>query len=448
MNRLKRLTGKKMLLTAMALCAFGFAKAQTEQTTQNTLTLTLDKALEIALDENPTMKVAAEEIALKKVASKEAWQSLLPEASLNGSLDHTIKAAEMKLNDMSFKMGQDGTNTANAGLSINLPLFAPTVYRTMSMTKTDIELAVEKSRASELDLINQVTKAYYQLMLAQDSYEVLQGSYKLAEDNFNVVNAKYQQGAVSEFDKISAEVQMRSIKPNVISAANAVTLAKLQLKVLMGITADVDIKTDDNLTNYESMLFANQLKEEDMSLENNTTMKQFELNMKLLEKNVKSLKTNFMPTLSMSFSYQYQSLYNPNINFFDYTWSNSSSLMFNLSIPLYRASNFTKVKSARIQMRQLDWNRIDTERKLNMQVVSYRNNMTASSEQVVSNKENVMQAEKAVQIAGKRYEVGKGTVLELNSSQVSLTQAQLTYNQSIYDYLVAKADLDQVLGKQ
>ena len=448
MNRLKRLTGKKMLLTAMALCAFGFAKAQTEQTTQNTLTLTLDKALEIALDENPTIKVAAEEIALKKVASKEAWQSLLPEASLNGSLDHTIKAAEMKLNDMSFKMGQDGTNTANAGLSINLPLFAPAVYRAMSMTKTDIELAVEKSRASELDLINQVTKAYYQLMLAQDSYEVLQGSYKLAEDNFNVVNAKYQQGAVSEFDKISAEVQMRSIKPNVISAANAVTLAKLQLKVLMGITADVDIKTDDNLTNYESMLFANQLKEEDMSLENNTTMKQFELNMKLLEKNVKSLKTNFMPTLSMSFSYQYQFLYNPNINFFDYTWSNSSSLMFNLSIPLYRASNFTKVKSARIQMRQLDWNRIDTERKLNMQVVSYRNNMTASSEQVVSNKENVMQAEKAVQIAGKRYEVGKGTVLELTSSQVSLTQAQLTYNQSIYDYMVAKADLDKALGKQ
>ena len=409
MNRLKRLTGKKMLLTAMALCAFGFAKAQTEQTTQNTLTLTLDKALEIALDENPTMKVAAEEIALKKVAGKEAWQSLLPEASIAGSLDHTIKAAEMKLNDMSFKMGQDGTNTANAGLSINLPLFAPAVYRTMSMTKTDIELA---------------------------------------EDNFNIVNAKYEQGAVSEYDKISAEVQMRSIKPNVISAANGVTLAKLQLKVLMGITADVELKTEDSLTNYETAVFANQLKDEEVGLENNTTMKQLDLNMKMLEKSLKVAKSSFIPTLSMSFSYNYQSLYNPNINFFEYNWSNSSSLMFNLSIPLYKASNFTKVKSARIQMRQLDWNRIDTERKLNMEIVSYRNNMAASSEQVVSNKENVMQAEKAVLIAGKRYDVGKGTVLELNSSQVSLTQAQLTYNQSIYDYLIAKADLDKVLGKE
>lgn len=446
MNKMKNLTGKKMLLTAVALCAFGFAKAQNVQAAKDTLTLTLDKAVEIALDENPTMKVAEDEIALKKVASKEAWQSLLPDASITGSVDHTIKAAEMKLNDQSFKMGKDGTNTANAGLNINLPLFAPAVYRTMSMTKTDIELAVEKSRASKLDLVNQVSKAYYQLMLAQDSYNVLQGSYKVAEDNFNVVNAKYQQGTVSEYDKISAEVQMRSIKPNLISAANGVTLAKLQLKVLMGITADVEIKISDNLNNYESAVFANQLETQETGLENNTTMKQLDLNMRLLEKSLKTVKTNFMPTLSMSFSYKYQSLYNPNINFFDYSWSNSSSLMFNLSIPLYKASNFTKVKSTRIQMRQLDWNRIDTERKLNLQIVSCRNNMAASSEQVLSNKENVMQAEKAVVIAGKRYDVGKGTVLELNSSQVSLTQAQLTYNQAIYDYLVAKADLDQVLG--
>lgn len=448
MNRMKKLTGKRMLLAAITVCAFGFAKAQTTQVAQDTLTLTLNKALEIALDENPTMKVAAEEIALKKVAGKEAWQNLLPEASITGALDHTLKAAEMKLNDNVFKMGQDGTNTANAGLSINLPLFAPAVYRAMSMTKTDIELAVEKSRASKLDLVNQVTKAYYQLMLAQDSYEVLQGSYQLAKDNFDIVNAKYQQGAVSEFDKISAEVQMNSLKPSVISASNAVTLAKLQLKVLMGITANVDIKTDDSLASYESDLFANQLNSLNTGLENNTTMKQLDLNMTMLEKNIKSLRTNFMPTLSMGFNYKYQSLYNPNINIFDYAWSNSASLMFNLSIPLYRASNFTKLKSNRIQMRQLDWNRVDTERKLNMEVTSYRNNMTASSEQVVSNKENVMQAEKAVTIAGKRYEVGKGTVLELNTSQVSLTQAQLTYNQSIYDYLVSKADLEKVLGKE
>lgn len=418
------------------------------QEVKDTLTLNLDRALEIALSDNPTIKVAEEEIALKKVSHKETWQNLLPEASISGTMNYTITAPQFSIGDETIKMGKDKSNTASGALNVSLPIFAPAVYRAMSMTKTDLELAVEKSRASKQDLVNQVTKAYYQLMLTQDSYGVLQKSYNLAEENFNIVNAKYQQGVVSEFDKISAEVQMRSIKPNVISAANAVTLSKLQLRVLMGITVDVDIKIDDSLASYETVVFANQLENSGHEgLINNTTMKQLELSMKTLQQNIKSLRTNFIPTLAMSYSYQYQSMNNDSWNIFNYNWAGSSSLVFSLSVPLYKASNFTKLKSNRIQMRQLDQNRIDTERKLNMQITSYQDNMAASSEQVSSNKENVRQAEKAVQIAGKRYEVGKGTVLELNTSQVQLTEAELTYNQSIYDYLVAKADLDQVLGR-
>lgn len=437
--------GKKWMLAVTILLAGGYTRAQG---TQDTLTLNLDKALEIALSDNPTIKVAEEEIALKKVSHKEAWQNLLPEASISGTMSHTITAPQFSIGDQTVKMGKDKANTATGTLNISLPLFAPAVYRAMSMTKTDIELAVEKSRASKQDLVNQVTKAYYQLMLTQDSYDVLQKSYKLAEDNYNIVNAKYRQGTVSEFDKITAEVQMRSVKPSVISAGNAVTLSKLQLKVLMGITADVDIKIDDSLAAYEGVVFANQLDNTvHEGLVNNTTMKQLELNRLMLQKNIKSLRTNFMPTLGLGYSYQYQSMNNDSWNVFNYNYGSSSSLVFSLSIPLYKASNFTKLKSNRIQMRQLDQNRLDTERKLNMQITSYQDNMSASSEQVSSNKENVMQAEKAVQIAGKRYEVGKGTVLELNTSQVQLTEAELTYNQSIYDYLVAKADLDQVLGR-
>ena len=120
MNRLKRLTGKKMLLTAMALCVW-LCKGSDGADNAEYADIDAGQSPEIALDENPTIRWRQKKLPLKKVASREAWQSLLPEASLNGSLDHTIKAAEMKLNDMSFKMGQDGTNTANAGLSINLP---------------------------------------------------------------------------------------------------------------------------------------------------------------------------------------------------------------------------------------------------------------------------------------------------------------------------------------
>ena len=64
--------------------------------------------------------------------------------SIDGTWNHTISAAQMNLGGQSFKMGMDNSNTASGVLNISLPIFAPSVYKAMSMTKTDIELAVEK----------------------------------------------------------------------------------------------------------------------------------------------------------------------------------------------------------------------------------------------------------------------------------------------------------------
>ena len=128
----------------------------------------------------------------------------------------------------------------------------------MKLTKADVELAVEKARASRLDMINQVTKAFYQLLLAQDSYNVLQKSYKQSEDNYNIVKAKFEQGSVSEYDKISADVQMRSLKPSVVSAGNGVNLAVLQLKVLLGLDSALPMVVEGNLKDYEMAMFTRQ----------------------------------------------------------------------------------------------------------------------------------------------------------------------------------------------
>lgn len=430
------------------MCMLLLAATAEAQEKEKVLELTLDRAVEIALNDNPVIRVADQDIELKKVSQKEAWQQLLPTVELSGGMTYTIKAATMNLGGNKFKMGQDGTSTWNGAFSVNLPVFAPAVYRTMQMSRTDIELAVEKSRASRLDLVNQVTKAYYGLLLAQDSYEVLQESYAYSEKNYQVVDAKYRQGSVSEYDKISAEVQMRNIKPNVVAARNAVSLARLQLKVLLGLSDEQqEVTTADNLRNYEKEVDAHRLT--DMpALTGNTTLKQFDLNEQLLRHTLRIQKTNFMPTLALNYGYQYQSLYNKNFEIWHYNWFPSSTVGITLSVPLFKASSFTGLKTTKIQLQQLAENRVNTERQLHMQVQTYRDNMLAGTEQLASNKESVAQAEKGRMIAEKRYEVGRGTILELNSSEVALTQAQLTYNQAIYDYLVAQADLALVLGNE
>ena len=426
-----------LALALLAMMATG-AKAQ------DTLRITLQEAIQIALSENPTIKVADQEIQLKKEANREVIWGLLPDVSLVGNFNHTIEKQSFAIMGQVMRVGT--MNNASGGLTASLPVFAPALYQSMSLTKTDVKLAMEKARSSRLDMVNQVTKAFYQLLLVQDGYLVLQKSYKQSEDNFNIVDAKFKQGKVSEYDKISAEVQMRSLKPSVVSAGNGVNLAMLQLKVLLGMESNMPVTVVGNLKDYEMAMFTRQAQPQPADIiAGNTTLRQLDLNYDMLKKNLKLKYTNFMPTLALSFQYMYTSM-SENWKIGDYKWNPYSTIGLSLSIPLFKGGNYSQVKQAKLQMKQLDQTRINTERQLKMQAQSYLDNMAASSEQVVSNKEAVLQAEKGRTIAEKRYEVGRGTILELNSSEVALTQAQLTYNQSIYDYLVAKADLDLVMG--
>lgn len=413
-----------------------------------TVDLNLQKAIEIALAENPTIKIADKDIRLKEIADKEAWQSLLPTVSSQLGLQHSIKVAAIKTPNGEFKMGKDGTTTATGGITLSLPIYAPAVYQNMKLTKDDILLAQEKARSSRLSLVNQVTKAYYAALLAKDSRDVIQRSYDVSKENFDVVDKKFQVGKVSEYDKISAEVQMRSMNSSVTSAQTGLELAILQLKVLMGINTDFDIVINDSLKAYENSVTLANTESNTNEIENNSSLRQIDMNMGLLKRTDKILRTNFLPTIGMQISGMYQSYSNDDWNVFGYKYSPSSTLSISVNIPIFTASNWTKLKSSKIKMEQLSDTRVNTVRQLNMAAQSYRKNMLTSISKLESDRQAVMQADKAVSISAKRYDVGKGTILELNQSETALTQAELTYHQSIFDFLTNKADLDYTLGRE
>lgn len=443
------MTKKRNVMLAVGLfCLIATARmmAQTDVVPaySGTLRLTLDRALEIALDENPTIRIAEEDIRLKEMTKLETTLGLLPEANLSGSYQRTIEKQTMVMNNMQFKVGVN--NMYSGGLSISLPVFAPALYKSMNLTRTDVELAVESARASKQDLVCQVTKAFYQLMLAQDSYEVLQKALAQSEDNYRIVSAKYEEGRVSEYDKISAEVQMRNLQPSVISARNAVDLSKLQLKVLMGVTADVDIEVEGNLKDYEEGMYATMIGTDSLSLRNNSSLLQMDLNSRLLKNTLDIQNQSFLPNVALQFNYMYTCMAD-NFDFQNYNWNPYANVALSVSIPLFKYSNFSTVKKTRVQMNQLQMNRDYAERQLEMQKNTYLKNMTACAEQVSSNKEAIIQAQKGRDIAQTLYDVGRGTVLELNSAEVALTQSELTYSQSVYDWLTAKADLDKLLGR-
>jgi outer membrane protein TolC len=128
-------------------------------------------------------------------------------------------------------------------------------------------------------------------------------------------------------------------------------------------------------------------------------------------------------------------------------WQYPINIGAQISIPLFAGFKKTnQLREVRNQMKQLEIQREYAEEGIRLQVEQAINTLLTARETMLSNELTVEQATKAYDISLSRYNAGAGTILELNSSQLSLTQAQLSYSQSIYDYLSAYAQYEKTLG--
>lgn len=437
----KQIIYKTVMLLSLSLFCFNAYAT-------DSVRLTLPKVIEIALDESSVVKISDEEIALKKEVSRDVLSALFPEVSMVGNYSRAIEKQTMALNlsgeTSNIAVGAD--NSYSAGINATVPIINPVLYQNMKITKIEVEFAIAQSRESKLNLIEQVSKAYYQLLLCQDTYSVIDRSYKQSEENFRVVNDKFINGTVSKYDKITAEVQMQSIKPNLISAKNACKLAHLQLKVLMGIDIKTEFTVEGQLKDYEKDMYISKNYADHLLLDDNATIEQLQIQEEMLLQNYKKNKAAFLPTLSASFNYAYTSL-NNDFKFSSYNWNPYSTVGVTLKVPLFKYSNNSKVKQSKIKMQQFEYSKKDVENRLWQELEIYRDRIETATEQIASSKYAIEQAIIGREIAKKRYEIGKGTVLELNNSEVLLMQIELSYNHSFFDYMCAKADLDNLLGR-
>ncbi len=465
----------------MLLCGLlGISAATAQQTSDSVLRLDLNTALDIALNESPKVKVADMEITKKEYAKKSAYGALLPQLDLIGQYQRAIKRQTVYF-DEGFGMGggeidptkytpeelfvmqtvgkmfapdpeasaegiQMGRlNVYTAGLNVSMPLVVPSLWKNIQMSDVDLQLSMEQARASRIDLVNQIKKAFYSLLLAQDSHGVFKETY--STDSLNLVNIqnRFNQGVVAEYDVITADVRLKGLIPNILQSENMMRIAELQLKMLMGIDSEVPIEIVGELTDYEATMF-DVIIPADTSLMQNSDIKQFDLQAEMAQKGYEMQKLQFAPTLVSSFNYMYNSQ-NNDFKFSQYRWDPYSSLGFTLSIPLFNGGQrYHNMKQSEIQLYQLQEQRKDVERGLKLSIKNNYDLMAKSIEQVAATETAVEQARKGYQITQKRYETGMGTIVDINAAALAVTNAELQYRNAIYDYLSAKSDLEKVLG--
>ncbi len=469
------------IATVLVLTTVMTTSAQMTSNADSVLYLDMDKALTIALSESPTIQVADIEVQKKDYSKRETIAGLLPKIDASASYQRAIKKQRMFMSGKAFDMGAmmgeylgplyeamgvpfpggDGSgetedtsnegfevgldNTYSMGFSASLPIIAPQLWKSVEITAIDVQNAMEAARSSRLSLINEVQKAYYNVLLCQDSYAVLRSQYDNAKLNAETYANQYKQGTASEYDVLRSEVAVRNIEPTLLQAENAVKLSKLQLKVLMGIDVDIVIVINDKLDNYEQDMYHVTMSI-DRSLDNNTDLRQLDLQTKMLQKTATLQKFAYIPTLAAQFSYNWISMSDGGM-FDNFRFNPYSTVAVALNIPIFSGgSRYYKVKQAEATVAQMGFQRDNLERALNMQVEAQLDAITKSIKQIDSNKLGVQQAEKAYNIMQKSFEIGSATFVTLNDAELALTRARLAYSQAIYDYLAGVSDVKKLLG--
>ena len=409
-----------------------------------TLRLTLDQALEIALSESNTVKIADMTVKKSGYAEKGSYSALYPNISANGSYQRTLKKQVMVMDmggqAMEIKVGRD--NSINATATASMPIVNAQLWESLKLSGMDVELAVEQARSSKIALVKQVKQAFYAVLLAQKSHEVVANVYENAQKNYEKTLQRFNVGKASEVEHLRAQVTMMNAEPNVSSAENAVMLATWQLKAVMGIDLDTDVEVVGDLNDYTAQMLTPYVSEEDLS--NNSSLLQLGIQGRMLESTIRMQKKQYLPTLAASINYNYSAMGDEELR-----WFPSSTAAVSLSIPIF--DGFQKhysIKQSKINKNMLDLQREDTERNLRIGIRNYNDQMALCIKNYQAAEATVEIAQKSYDISEKMYEVGKATLVELNDAQLALQQAQLTQAQAVYNFMVTKASLDELIGKE
>ena len=463
---LKKIIFAKLLALLFFMFSFGVSVAEAQ------LKLSLDKAISIALKNNPQTEIAKLEIQKARAAVDEAYGYAMPSVGLNASFSHYIKKMKMPFPDFNAMLNnatyqvlfQENvlpydenkflpvgyslqsfalSNNYNAALEVNQVLFNSAVFRGIGASQIYLDASKVRLRSNVATTILDVKKAFYGVLLTKNMLEIMEASLENAQNNYNNVIALQKQGLVSEYEAMQVEVQVENLKPQVEQIRNQLQNAKNGLKVLLAIDPNEEIEVEGELI-YDKKDNIEQEKLISTSLKNNLDIISLEYKAKVDEAFIDLDRAEYWPSVYAFGNYKFAG----SADDLDFQNYQESMVGLSLQMNLFNGFQTTNRKQqseitmyqTKEQLRQL---KDFTVSQVKQKILDLRR----VEKLIDAQEKNVDLAQKAYDISLRRYQEGEGTQLEIKNAEIELRTAKTNRLRSVYDYIVAKSELDKLLGE-
>jgi len=436
-----------------------------------TLALDVERAVELALENNRAIAQARTGIEAAAAGKGAAFGAFLPQVSASASYVRlgTVSKFEMVTPTYgSFPLGVYDTLGNPIGYTDSIPLAvgADTVDLELggadnySLTGTaelalftwgklvnayriaglSVDVEREALRLARSRVRTAAVEGFYNALLARKMAALMQESYDQLARHVDQARVLYDNGLATGLDVKRASVGLTNLKVQLTQVQNGAGLALDALRSTLGLEPGTalelvgELEPEDWSVDLEAAL--------DSALARRPELEQLRAAARMADLGVRIARTSNLPTLFAQFNYSYA-----NPVGFTSGWGTDWNLVVGAQMPLFTGgTNLNRFKQAQAQERQARIGLAMVEDAVGLEVRARHSALEQESQNIALQSENVAVAEEALAMAETGYQNGLVTNLEYLDTQLALTQSRVSYLSSLANHRIARARLLQAMG--
>ena len=416
---------------------------------------TLEESVAYALENNVEARNARLEIEAARGLVGERTAEGLPQ--INGNLNATKNLvvpvtpfpaiiADPEAPEGEF-IGVQFSPVYSAGLTatVSQMIFNGSYFIGLKAAKTYRQLAEVDRKFTEVEVIENVKKAYYSVLVSREREALVRANLSRIDTLLKETEILYEEGFAEKIDVTRIRVQHNNIQTELDKAETASLISLRLLKLQMGLPQDQEITLVDTILAMEALLDADRLllSEGERRIE----IDQINTNYELATLDLKNNQIQYMPRLDANYTFQRNSFGGSFPGLWSGEWFTGSILGVTLQIPIF--DGFTKkykIQQNRVQLWQLEVQKESLLQNIVVEKYQARQNLVNSLKSLEVQRENRDLALEVYDMAKIKYQEGVGSNLEVVEADSALKEAETNYFSALYDAFIAKVDLEKALG--
>jgi outer membrane protein len=422
---------------------------------QETIELSLEESILYSLENNVEAKNAFLETVAAKAVIGERRSEGLPQINGNISANHNVVVPISPFPAIFFDPEAPADEfigvrfapayTANMSATVTQMIFNGSYFIGLRAAKTYRQLAEFDRQFTEIEVVENVKKAYYAVMVNQEREALVGANLNRVESLLNETQVLFEEGFAEKIDVSRIKVQYNNLKTESERARTATEVSKQLLKLQMGLPIQYEVRLTDRLTVMENDLEIELLLQEEG--QRRIELDQVQTTYDLAKLDLRNTQILYLPRLDANYMHQRNTFGQSLGSIFSNEWFTGAVLGVTLQIPIFDGLQKSyQVQQNRVQMKQLENQKEFLQENIEYQRIQAKANLKNSLNTLEVQRENRELAEEVFNIARIKFQEGVGSNLEVVDADAALKEAETNYYSALFDALIAKVDLEKALG--